>query len=67
MDEIFINYLESKRIEARQRKLVDSSQILLGELIAKLRACEDQNATVAYDFEYLYPTKIDSWRGSCDV
>jgi len=45
-----------------------SNQLTLGELISKLepfvkKQGEDE-ATVRYDFEYLFPNDIDSWRGS---
>jgi len=51
-----------------------SEQLSLGEMILKLepivekqkqRIAENKTeATVQYDFEYLYPTSINSWRGT---
>jgi hypothetical protein len=58
----------------RQETLNNSDQLTLGELILKLEPiAKDQQkiiekygneASVVYDFEYLYPSNIDSWRGS---
>jgi len=45
-----------------------SDQLTLGELILKLDPIvekqDEGEATVRYDFEYLFPNDIDSWRGS---
>lgn len=57
--------------EARAISLANSDQLTLGELILKLEPIvknqkEGDEATVRYDFEYLFPTSINSWRGSYD-
>ena len=65
-------FLDNKVKALRQQTLVNSDQLTLGELIAKIEAvvkkgykCHDgSEPTVRYDFEYLFPTTIDSWRGS---
>lgn len=58
----------------RQKTFSKSDQLSLGEIILKLepivekqkqRLADGQTeATVVYDFEYLFPNMIDSWRGS---
>jgi hypothetical protein len=54
--------------EAREKTLANSDQLTLGEMISKLDAIEQRNEEpeVVYDFGYLFPTEIDSWRGSYD-
>lgn len=62
-------------VKAKRKESFDKSdQLSLGEMILKLepivekqkqRIAENKTeATVQYDFEYLYPTSINSWRGS---
>lgn len=66
------NYLDSVLKRQRQERLANSDQLTLGELIEKIETivkkgykCHDgSEPTVRYDFEYLFPTEIDSWRGS---
>lgn len=60
-----------KTIKAqRKAKLEESHQMTLGELIKKLEAVEpkqgDDEQSVVFDFEFLAPTTLDSWRGSYD-
>jgi len=58
--------------EARSKRMLTSPQITLGELISKIKPIVDnqknreskEEATVRFDFEYLFPTELDSWRGS---
>lgn len=58
---------------SRAQSLKNSPQVSLGELIAKLEGIaeahkisrvEKAEAEVYFDFEYLHPTGISSWRGS---
>lgn len=66
--------LDNAVITSRNESLKGSPQLLLGELIAKLEplianqeAVKEkygQEANVVFDFEYLKPTGISSWRGS---
>lgn len=50
---------------ARQARLKNSPQMLLGELIIKLENFKDkEKENVRFDFEYVFPTGLDSWRGS---
>lgn len=64
------DYLKNAVTASRQKTLANSDQLTLGELILKLEPIlekqseKDNEATVFYDFEYLFPTDIDSWRGS---
>lgn len=48
----------------RAEKMKRSDQLTLGELILKLEACPNPDAEVYYEFHGLFPTSIDSWRGS---
>lgn len=48
----------------RQETLKSSPQLTLGELISKLEKVEKDSVTVRFDFEYIRPSGIDSWRGS---
>jgi hypothetical protein len=64
-------YLENAVKASRAKTLANPDQLTLGELILKLEPIvknqkEGEEATVRYDFEYLFPTSIDSWRGSYD-
>ena len=62
-------YIQNAVKASRANTLANSDQLTLGELILKLEPIvknqkDDDEATVRYDFEYLFPTSIDSWRGS---
>ena len=67
------NYLEQSYQDRKANRLATSGQITLGQLIEKMevivknhaeRATEGkEEAEVRYDFEYLFPTDFDSWRG----
>jgi len=63
------NSIEAKRAE----EMKTSEQLTLGELILKLEAIDPQwenhekemrDKVVAFEFEYLKPTGLSSWRGS---
>lgn len=63
-------YLDNASKVARQKTVGQSDQLTLGELIIKLESIaarvkdEDvDDPRVVFDFEYLYPTGFDSWRG----
>lgn len=66
--------LNNSMVARRKESLSKSEQLTLGEIILKLEPIvekqleriqnEEEEATVWYDFEYLHPTSIDSWRGS---
>ena len=62
-------YIQNAVKESRANTLANSDQLTLSELILKLEPIvknqkDGEEATVRYDFEYLFPTSIDSWRGS---
>lgn len=61
-------YLNNAVAASRQESLANSDQLTLGELILKLEPIVkkqgDNEAMVRYDFEYLFPNDIYSWRGS---
>jgi len=65
-------FLDNKAKALRQQMLANSDQLTLGQLIEKVEAIakngyklsDGSEPTVRYDFEYLFPTAIDSWRGS---
>lgn len=40
-----------------------AEQLTLGEIIDRLEAVADKERKVAFDFEYLWPTTLASWRG----
>lgn len=58
--------------EQRRKRMEKSDQLTLGEMILKLEPIVEkqkdrkvgEEAEVIYDFEYLFPTRLDSWRGS---
>lgn len=64
-------YINNAMAVERSERLAASDRLTLGEMILKLEPIvekqkdrkPDEEAHVRYDFEYLYPTKIDSWRG----
>ena len=65
-------FVEDSIKAQRVDMLAKSDQLTLGEMILKLEPIvekykdepDDKQPTVNYDFEYLFPTDIDSWRGS---
>ena len=62
-------YIQNAVKASRANTLANSDQLTLSELILKLEPIvknqkDGEEATVRYDFEYLFPTSIDSWRGS---
>ena len=64
-------YIQNAVKASRANTLANSDQLTLGELILKLEPIvknqkDGDEATIRYDFEYLFPTSIDSWRGSYD-
>ena len=67
-------YLDNAVKASRAKSLANSDQLTVGEIILKLEPIVEkqkermadgktEEATVCYDFEYLFPTSIDSWRG----
>ena len=71
-------YLNNAVAAQRKETLARSDQLTLGELILKIEpiAARQEStiktyaheAMVQYDFENLFPTLIDSWRGSyCEL
>lgn len=62
--------------DMRKIEFNDSNQMSLGDLISKLEDIYEHSdvmterynhePTVNFDFEYLFPVGIDSWRGSYD-
>lgn len=50
--------------QARKESLANSDQLTLGELILKLDAIPNKEASLVFDFGYFYPTCVDSWRGA---
>ena len=64
-------YIQNAVKASRANTLANSDQLTLGELILKLEPIvknqkEGEEATVRYDFEYLFPTSINNWRDSYD-
>jgi hypothetical protein len=66
------NYIDDQVKRLRHQTITNSDQLTLGQLIEKIEVikkkdykCHDgSEPSVGYDFEYLFPTTIDSWRGS---
>ena len=66
-------YLSNAVAVSRAKSLAQSDQLTLGEAIAKLEPIVNRQpeiikkyeheAEVRYDFEYLFPTDLMSWRG----
>jgi len=67
-------YIDNAVKASRAKSLANSDQLTVGEIILKLEPIvkrqkeriadgETEEAIVRYDFEYLFPTSIDSWRG----
>ena len=67
-------YLTKIVTQGRRERFLQTNQLSLGALIERLellipnqKAIKEKygkEAGVHYDFEYLHPTSIDSWRGS---
>ena len=60
-------YIQNAVLASRQKTLANSDQLTLGEMILKvehLLTTKKGDESVVYDFGYLFPTEIDSWRGS---
>lgn len=58
------NRIEEIMRASREASFSRSGQLSLGELIEQLEKIERSDAIVKYDFGYMFPTSIDSWRGS---
>lgn len=71
-----LDHIEAAVREARRKKFESSDQLCLGAMINLLTPIAanqkpiiekyGHEATVHFDFEYLFPCGIDSWRGSYD-
>lgn len=63
-------YLDNTIKSERAVRVGRGDQLTLGEIILKLEAInpkgKDKEPDVVFDFEYLFPTGIDSWRGAYD-
>jgi len=63
-------FIDNQMKARRADVLAKSDQLTLGEMILKMEAIlaktpeRNSELLVWYDFEYLFPNKIDSWRGS---
>ena len=67
-------YINNATAAARKEVLASSNQLTLGEILLKLETAVEaqkirieegrKEAHVRFDFEYLHPTYLDSWRGS---
>lgn len=62
------DYLDGIIKSNRRQRISESDQLTIGEIISKVKAISDKEGElhVQYDFADLYPTDIDSWRGSYD-
>lgn len=60
------SYLDSVLKASRAETMAKSDQLTLGEIISRCEAIpsSDSEPNVVYDFEYLHPVSIGSWRGS---
>jgi hypothetical protein len=64
------DYINKSIAFNRAKTMSQSDQLTLGKLIEKIEPIAGKQserkdeATVKFDFEYLFPTTIDSWRGS---
>lgn len=50
----------------RNNSFRSSGQLTLGDLIDALKSVKDKKASVRFDFGYMKPKQIESWRGSYD-
>ena len=65
-------FLDNAMKAERSRMMERSDQLTLGEIISKCetialkryKRSDDTEPEVRFDFEYLFPTEIGSWRGS---
>ena len=59
-------YLNNAVAGIRKETFDKSDQLTLGEIISKIEAImlDGKTPDVVFDFEYAYPSGIDSWRGS---
>lgn len=61
----FLSGVDNLTRAQRGMRFKDSPQITLGELISKLEATRDNHEKyVEFDFEYLRPKGVHSWRGA---
>ena len=68
------DYVDKVMKEERTKRFSESDQMSLGQIIAeldklaqkqkKIKEKYGHEARIVFDFENLYPTNIDSWRGS---
>jgi hypothetical protein len=56
-------YLDHMSSLSQHTRVKDKGQLSLGMLIEAIEGCE-KDVNVVYDFGYMCPTSIDSWRGS---
>lgn len=68
-NEMLQQYLAQAVKMQREERMRSSIQLTLGELIAQIEAAgvydeDGKPKDVQYDFGYIYPTVLDSWRGS---
>ncbi len=66
MNDIFVDYLHAAVKASRKDRFDKSNQLTLWELILKLEAIEDKTIDVYFDFCDIWPTSLDSRRGSYD-
>lgn len=65
-------YINKAMKADRALAMANSDQLTLGEILSKCEAIakndrgDKDEPCVQFDFEHLYPTDIDSWRGSYD-
>ncbi len=62
-------YLQNAVAAGRRETFEKSDQLTLGEIISKCEAIQaasvrEKEPSVQFDFEYIVPSGIDSWRGS---
>lgn len=69
-------YIDKSIKEIRDRNMESSDQLTLGDIISKCQEIKNRDYKqtggeepfVRFDFEYLFPTKVDSWRGAyCEL
>jgi hypothetical protein len=65
-------YVDSAVKAARADTMANSDQLTLGEIITKCETCaaleyklhDGSEPSVVFDFEYIHPTGLRSWRGA---